>query len=80
MICPSLGIVKSTARPAISAQHIFLIRSDSVEELFAEEYRDQADGYIPQRRSLIEITQSLYRHLIKNSRPSRILDRAAETA
>ena len=27
---------------------------------FAEEYRDQADGYVPERRKLIEIVQSLY--------------------
>ena len=31
---------------------------------FAQEYRDQADGYVPERRKLIEIAQSLYRHLV----------------
>ena len=41
---------------------------------FAQEYRDQADGYVPERRVLIEIAQSLYRHLIKGSRPRRVLD------
>jgi tRNA (cmo5U34)-methyltransferase len=41
---------------------------------FAQEYRDQADSYLPERRSLIEITQSLYRHMVRGSRPRRILD------
>ncbi len=41
---------------------------------FAQEYRDQADGYVPERRSLIEIAQSLYRHLVKGNQSSRILD------
>jgi tRNA (cmo5U34)-methyltransferase len=41
---------------------------------FAEEYRDQADGYLPERRKLIEITQSLYRYFVRGSRPLRILD------
>lgn len=41
---------------------------------FAQEYRDQADGCLPERRSLIEIAQSLYRHLVKGSQPCRILD------
>jgi tRNA (cmo5U34)-methyltransferase len=41
---------------------------------FAEEYRDQADGYIPERRKLIEIAQSLYRYFVRNGRPRRILD------
>jgi tRNA (cmo5U34)-methyltransferase len=44
------------------------------ESSFAQEYRDQADGYVPERRSLIEITQSLYRHLVKGRQPCRILD------
>jgi tRNA (cmo5U34)-methyltransferase len=41
---------------------------------FAQEYRDQADGYVPERRSLIEIAQSLYRHMVKSSQPCRMLD------
>ncbi len=41
---------------------------------FAQEYREQADGYVPERRSLIEIVQSLYRHMVKRSQPCRILD------
>jgi tRNA (cmo5U34)-methyltransferase len=41
---------------------------------FAQEYRDQADGYVPKRRNLIEIAQSLYIHFVKGSQPSRILD------
>jgi tRNA (cmo5U34)-methyltransferase len=41
---------------------------------FAQEYRDQADGYIPERSSLIAITQSLYRHLVRGNTPRRILD------
>ncbi len=41
---------------------------------FAQEYRDQADGYVPERKILIGITQSLYRHLVRGSRPRRILD------
>ena len=41
---------------------------------FAQEYREQADGYVPERRSLIEIAQSLYRHWVKGSQPCRMLD------
>ncbi len=41
---------------------------------FAQEYREQADGYIPERRSLIEITQSLYKHLAGGKQPRRMLD------
>jgi tRNA (cmo5U34)-methyltransferase len=41
---------------------------------FAKEYRDQADGYIPERSKLIEIAQSLYRYFVKNGQPHRILD------
>ncbi len=41
---------------------------------FAKEYRDQADAYVPERRRLIEIAQSLYRHLVKGNQPRRILD------
>ena len=41
---------------------------------FAQEYRDQADGYVLERRRLIEIAQSLYRHLVRNGQPRRILD------
>ncbi len=41
---------------------------------FAQEYRDQADGYVPERRGLAEIAQSLYRNLVKGSQPCRILD------
>jgi tRNA (cmo5U34)-methyltransferase len=39
---------------------------------FSQEYRDQADGYVPERRSLIRITQSLYLNLVKQ--PCRMLD------
>jgi tRNA (cmo5U34)-methyltransferase len=41
---------------------------------FAQEYRDQADGYIPERRKLIEIAQSLYRYFVRSGQPRRILD------
>ncbi len=41
---------------------------------FAQEFRDHADGYIPERHSLIEITKSLFRHLVRCSQPRRILD------
>ena len=41
---------------------------------FAQEYRDQADGYVPERRRIIEIAQSLYRHLVRGREPRRILD------
>jgi tRNA (cmo5U34)-methyltransferase len=41
---------------------------------FAQEYRDQADGYVPERRRIIEVAQSLYRHLVKGNQPCRILD------
>jgi tRNA (cmo5U34)-methyltransferase len=41
---------------------------------FSQEYRDHADGYIPERRTLVEITGSLYRHMVRGSRPRRILD------
>jgi tRNA (cmo5U34)-methyltransferase len=44
------------------------------DEAFAQEYRDQADGYVPERRILVEITRSLYRHLVKHNKPCRILD------
>jgi tRNA (cmo5U34)-methyltransferase len=41
---------------------------------FAQEYRDQADGYVPERHSLIGIAQSLYSHLVKANQPCRMLD------
>jgi tRNA (cmo5U34)-methyltransferase len=41
---------------------------------FAKEYRDQADGYIPERRKLIEIAQSLYRYFVRSACPRRMLD------
>jgi tRNA (cmo5U34)-methyltransferase len=41
---------------------------------FAQEYRDQADGYVPERRKLIEIAQSVYRYFVRSSQPRRILD------
>lgn len=41
---------------------------------FTQEYRDHADSYIPERRNLIEISQSLYRHLVKSNQSHRILD------
>jgi tRNA (cmo5U34)-methyltransferase len=41
---------------------------------FSREYLDQADGYIPERRTLVEITKSLYRNMIKSVSPRRILD------
>jgi hypothetical protein len=37
---------------------------------FSQEYRDHADEYVPDRRRMIAITQSLYQHIVK----------AAETA
>ncbi len=39
---------------------------------FAQEYRNHADGYVPERSILIEIAQSLYRHFVKQ--PGRMLD------
>jgi tRNA (cmo5U34)-methyltransferase len=41
---------------------------------FAQEYRDQADSYVPERHKLIEITQSLYKHFVNFDRPRRVLD------
>jgi tRNA (cmo5U34)-methyltransferase len=41
---------------------------------FSQEYCDRANSYIPERSRLIEITQSLYRHLVKLNQPCRILD------
>jgi len=41
---------------------------------FAQDYRHQADGYIPERHSLIEITKSFFRHMVRGSQPRRILD------
>jgi tRNA (cmo5U34)-methyltransferase len=41
---------------------------------FAQDYRDQATGYVPERRKLIEITQSLYTHMVRGCKPRRILD------
>jgi tRNA (cmo5U34)-methyltransferase len=41
---------------------------------FSQEYRDHADAYIPERRTFVEITGSLYRNLVKATGPRRILD------
>jgi tRNA (cmo5U34)-methyltransferase len=41
---------------------------------FSQEYRDQADGYIPERRTFVEITDSLYRHMVQSTGPRRVLD------
>jgi tRNA (cmo5U34)-methyltransferase len=41
---------------------------------FAQEYRDQADGYVPERRRLIEVAQSLYKHFVRAGWPRRVLD------
>ena len=41
---------------------------------FAQEYRNRADGYIPERQNLIKIAQSVYKNLVKRSQPCRILD------
>jgi tRNA (cmo5U34)-methyltransferase len=41
---------------------------------FAQEYRDQADDYLPERYRMVEVVQSFYRHLVKGSRPCRLLD------
>jgi tRNA (cmo5U34)-methyltransferase len=41
---------------------------------FAKEYRDQADGYVPERRKLIETAQSLYRYFVRSACPHRMLD------
>jgi tRNA (cmo5U34)-methyltransferase len=49
-------------------------RSRWSDSRFAQEYRNQADDYVPERRCLIEIAQSLYRHMVKSSQPCRILD------
>jgi hypothetical protein len=38
---------------------------------FAREYCDQADSYLPERHRLIEIAQSLYRHLVSFCRETR---------
>ena len=49
-------------------------RSRWTESEFAQEYREFADGYVPERHRLVEITRSLYRHFLKGSRPRRVLD------
>ncbi len=41
---------------------------------YSQEYREHADGYIPERRNLIGITKSLYRHFVRGNQPRRILD------
>jgi len=41
---------------------------------FTQEYREQADDYIPERRRLIEIAQSLYDHFVKDGLHRRVLD------
>jgi tRNA (cmo5U34)-methyltransferase len=41
---------------------------------FAQEYRDQADSYLPERYRLIEIAQSLYRYFVKGRQLCRMLD------
>lgn len=41
---------------------------------FAQDYRTQANGYLPERRRMIEIAQSLYRHLASGRQEPRILD------
>ncbi len=41
---------------------------------FAQEYRVQADGYVPERQTLIAIAQSVYTHMVKGGHPRRILD------
>jgi tRNA (cmo5U34)-methyltransferase len=49
-------------------------KSHWADSSFAREYRTQADSYIPERQILIEIVQSVYRNLVKGSRPCRMLD------
>lgn len=44
---------------------------------FSQEYRDHADDYVPDRRRMIAITQSLYQHIVKSGREDqavRVLD------
>lgn len=41
---------------------------------FSQEYRDQADSYIPKRRTFVEVTKSLYRHVVRGAGPHRVLD------
>jgi tRNA (cmo5U34)-methyltransferase len=41
---------------------------------FAQEYRDSADVYIVERRRLLEILKSFYRHFINNRPNSNVLD------
>jgi len=46
-------------------------RSRWTEEEFSQEYRDHADEYVPDRRRMIAITQSLYLHFVKRGREDR---------
>jgi predicted TPR repeat methyltransferase len=41
---------------------------------FAEEYRDQVDGCIPERGKLIETVRTLYRYFVRSACPHRMLD------
>ena len=41
---------------------------------FAQEYRENADIYIVERRRLLEILKSFYRHFLANKERKNILD------
>ena len=41
---------------------------------FTQEYRDNADVYVVERRRLLEILKSFYRHFIGNKTENKILD------
>jgi 2-polyprenyl-3-methyl-5-hydroxy-6-metoxy-1,4-benzoquinol methylase len=41
---------------------------------FSQNYRDEADIYLPLRRQFIEIAISFYAHFISRNREARILD------
>jgi tRNA (cmo5U34)-methyltransferase len=49
-------------------------RSQWSDSDFAQEYRDNADQYIPDRHRMIGIAQSLYMRQIKNNGKHRVLD------
>jgi hypothetical protein len=46
---------------------------------FTKAYRDSADFYIVERRRLLEILRSFYRHFIGNKQKSMFLTLDAET-
>lgn len=49
-------------------------KSNWVKAEFSQEYRDNADIYIVERRRLLEILKSFYRHFLSGKQQKRILD------